>query len=530
MADPQPGGFGRSVDVTSRRCTRLGRTPDRVTTKTFEDRRKKSMRRAILVSICAALMMVTAIDAGTANANDAQQQSQLEQRTLFYQRTLTLPMETTLSQRALLAVSLAASELQMHDPQAFDNAYRAAVSIDNYRSLSDTTWVWATDHWEYLSRTSYSYNGQAFPSEVLGEQWNGSQWVNSSLTMIQYDGNGQQTVIIVQSWSSGAWENQGRTLFEYDVNGNELVMTTQIWDDGSQDWVNVSRTRTEYDGMLLESSTSEIWDSGAWRITGKSLYEYNQNDQLASVTNQFDLGSGLEDANRNVYTYDADGNRIQSLTEQWNGSSWTPSSRISYTYDAQDREIISTTESYFGGFWQPSSSDTTKYDGDRIVEEVHVAILFGVQLTRTLYEYDDVNMTETTTNQTWVTTLRADATADWVNTQQMITVFEEFATAVQIESEPWSPYYELGQNFPNPFNPTTVIHYSLHRSTDVQISVYNVLGQHVVTLEDGRQEPGVYETRWNGTDASGRAVPSGVYFYRMKTDSQIETRKMLLLK
>ncbi len=480
----------------------------------------------ITVVFLIALLLVT----GAVQAEPTQPQSALVERTEFYQRVLSSPPGTSLSQRALLAVSLAASELQMYDPQAFDNAYRAAISIDNYRTLSDTTRVWVTDHWEYLTRTSYTYDGYASPSEILAEQWIGSQWENQSFTTIQHDANGQQAEMIVQTWSSGVWENQGRTLFEYDANGNQLVMTTQIWDDGSQDWGNISRTRTEFDGMLLKTSTSEIWDAGAWKITGKVIYEYNQNDQLEIVTNQFDLGSGLEDASRNVYTYDADGNRAQSLTEQWNGSSWSPLSRINYTYDAQDREIISSTDSYFGGVWQPFSSDTTKYDGDRIVEEVHVDILFSTQLSRTLYDYDDANMTQTVTNQIWVTTLQADAMADWVNTQREISVFEEFATAVQIDSEPWSPHYELGQNYPNPFNPTTVIHYSLHRSTDVQISVYNVLGQHVVTLEDGRQEPGVYETRWNGTDASGRAVPSGVYFYRLKTETQIETRKMLLLK
>ncbi len=90
--------------------------------------------------------------------------------------------------------------------------------------------------------------------------------------------------------------------------------------------------------------------------------------------------------------------------------------------------------------------------------------------------------------------------------------------------------FELDQNYPNPFNPTTQIRYSLAHLTNVRLDVYNILGQHVATLVNGRQSSGIHEIQWNGRDASGAGVSSGVYIYRLQAGDFIQTRKMLLIK
>ncbi len=85
--------------------------------------------------------------------------------------------------------------------------------------------------------------------------------------------------------------------------------------------------------------------------------------------------------------------------------------------------------------------------------------------------------------------------------------------------------YRLLQNYPNPFNPTTTISYWLPEGTNVNISVYNINGQKIATLSQGFQEAGEYSVLWQGADYS-----SGIYLYRLETDSFIETKKMMLLK
>ncbi len=85
--------------------------------------------------------------------------------------------------------------------------------------------------------------------------------------------------------------------------------------------------------------------------------------------------------------------------------------------------------------------------------------------------------------------------------------------------------FSLSQNYPNPFNPTTVIAYGLPVTQRVNLTIYNVLGQTVATLVDGVQQAGLQQAEWNASNNS-----SGVYFYRLTTEQNTETRKMLLLK
>ena len=93
---------------------------------------------------------------------------------------------------------------------------------------------------------------------------------------------------------------------------------------------------------------------------------------------------------------------------------------------------------------------------------------------------------------------------------------------------PWE--FGLAQNAPNPFNPVTQIAYQLPEDGDVALVVYNVIGQEVVRLVQERQVAGYYRTSWNGEDAVGRRVSSGVYFYRLAAGKMAQTNKMVLLK
>jgi len=85
-------------------------------------------------------------------------------------------------------------------------------------------------------------------------------------------------------------------------------------------------------------------------------------------------------------------------------------------------------------------------------------------------------------------------------------------------------------NFPNPFNPVTTIRFTIGNVENVVINVYNVRGQRVRTLLNEYREPGLHSVVWNGTDDSGRAVGSGIYFYRMVAGENVDTRRMLLMK
>ena len=90
--------------------------------------------------------------------------------------------------------------------------------------------------------------------------------------------------------------------------------------------------------------------------------------------------------------------------------------------------------------------------------------------------------------------------------------------------------FAVAQNVPNPFNPATMIGYALPRTSDVKLVVYNVLGQEVRRLIDGRVGAGQHQVVWDARDDLGRAVSSGLYSYRFTAGPVDEVKKMLILK
>jgi hypothetical protein len=85
--------------------------------------------------------------------------------------------------------------------------------------------------------------------------------------------------------------------------------------------------------------------------------------------------------------------------------------------------------------------------------------------------------------------------------------------------------FQLNQNFPNPFNPTTVISYQLSVASDVMLGVYDMLGREVALLVNDRKNAGSYEVKF---DASG--LSSGIYLYRLNSVNYTQSHKMLLLR
>jgi hypothetical protein len=90
--------------------------------------------------------------------------------------------------------------------------------------------------------------------------------------------------------------------------------------------------------------------------------------------------------------------------------------------------------------------------------------------------------------------------------------------------------YSLKQNFPNPFNPTTDVQFSVPETGTVKIQIYNTLGQEVRTLFTGTMERGTRVVRFDGRDNNGSVLPTGTYIYRMSAGSFVESKKMMLLK
>ena len=100
-----------------------------------------------------------------------------------------------------------------------------------------------------------------------------------------------------------------------------------------------------------------------------------------------------------------------------------------------------------------------------------------------------------------------------------------------IESINMPTTFSLEQNYPNPFNPNTMISFNLNEQNEnTRLNIYDINGNHVISLLDGFMSEGYHSVEWNAVDKYGSNVPAGIYFYSLQAGNIVFTRKMILLK
>ena len=108
---------------------------------------------------------------------------------------------------------------------------------------------------------------------------------------------------------------------------------------------------------------------------------------------------------------------------------------------------------------------------------------------------------------------------------------EKYVTGVTVNKGSQLPAaFSLSNAYPNPFNPSTNIQFSIAKTENVKLEVFNILGQKIATLVNSQVKPGNYTATWNGKNEFGSQVASGIYFYRLESQSFNATKKMILMK
>ncbi len=106
----------------------------------------------------------------------------------------------------------------------------------------------------------------------------------------------------------------------------------------------------------------------------------------------------------------------------------------------------------------------------------------------------------------------------WKDSKQVVVGVEEELNELPTE-------YLLSQNYPNPFNSSSIIKYSIPKSSHITLKIFNILGKEITTLVNEEKFVGTYEVNWNAEN-----LTSGVYFYKLQAGEFVQTRKMILLK
>lgn len=443
---------------------------------------------------------------------------------------------------ALLTISFSQSNINRQKPltqQIHDNIHKSLIInqfSEGARPTEEIIQVWSEDinDWENSERYTYEYNpAKSTLSSAPGLNkttlwgwdsqqnvwsctyywdyvWNddGTQqsWTqydanDAPLYMNEYTGpfyNGYVTSETYYSYTGGAWSlhtltertfnsygfptqtdytynnpetPSSRTTTEYDPTYTQWgCPQTRTWYTNTNGWVQLWEERCTYgqSSCVNDPVPYIIWDRYRCNQTQEDLYSYD----ATTDTWVFYI--------YNVYSIDS-GTCLTTMQTGYNPSG-----------DAMGR--------YYFWYWTPSG---------------------GFPKTSTAYDNSESRLTR------FESELYIDT--EWEKSQRIWYSYE----GIQMDTEDNSiihTIFELKQNFPNPFNPSTSIIYNVSEESLVNIIIYDLMGNEIKTLLNDFKPVGQYQVNWDGRDNAGQLVSGGIYFYKLQVEDFIQTRKMVLLK
>ena len=393
-----------------------------------------------------------------------------------------------------------------------------------------------TNFWEPLNLTGYIQSLSGYPS--------------ANIFAGIYGGP------LYKSTDSGfSWKIQGgsilRTLYSYQiaVARNGLIVTSNVdtvylSTDGGHTWssyntgmrapsvsVTVSPNQSifvgfgDYRGIARSTNLGLTWDSLKTNFTNTFAVlglATDKNGTIFAATEQGDpmkLGGGIFRSTDNGQTWQAVvlGANFMSIAVDDSGY------------------VFAGSYPYWGGVFRSKNSGTSFTPVGPLGEDIlSLAVArSGVVMAGTL----DGAFLSTDHGDTWIQQLSGLADSYIRSAAFDLNGYAYAGTAIGLYksvmpttdvpkgNEFTSRVFSLFQNYPNPFNPSTTIRYGLPARSHASLSVYNTLGQEVAVLQNGEQEAGYHEVKFDGTN-----LASGVYFYRLKVGEYMATRRLLLVR
>jgi len=363
------------------------------------------------------------------------------------------------------------------------------------------TYFWAGD-WQPGARVTSTADGSERVIDVVSERYNedSARWDPQTRIVQDWTTHPGPDTVTEYLWSLDDWSEEKRTIFTYDDQGRVEVKLEQARPFAF--WSDNFRTTYTYTGDDLSMELIEVNGQGGWENYHMVEYTYivasaaSRQSLLSEALRYFwHLGEWLK-MSRTTYSYSG-GLETEKLEENWSLGSWVPEDRMTNTYAGTELQ------SRIGQTWDGSAWQ---------------------DVTRALYQdYDDMGRALTVF-------LQFGLGGSWENSTKEEYVFD---TPTSVDGPAVSTLPDglsLHQNYPNPFNPSTTIQFSLSRRSVVSVEVIDILGRKVTDLHSGELPSGDHLVEWDGRDRNGNNVASGMYFYRLQTESGSLSRKMLLLK
>ncbi len=436
--------------------------------------------------------------------------------------------------------------------------------FNRYKSAEDSflerveIQYWEEPDFIPYSRYEYSYqNGRRVASVSSSIDFQDpSEWSPSNRELYNYE-NGMLTSMTEQAFENDDFINEYQSLYTYQqVDGVSIIQTEiyQQWDSDSDTWENDQTASFISENGEIVRIEEGYWDGNEWQIDNRTLIT-QENGDLYFIYQEL-IGEEWENNYRDIYndltfmelyeifieTFIDQLNYGSSMifltsfpdyTEQyWDGDDWVNEYRIvtSITTDQTTGEVTERTvteEEFFDDEWDTSGEIRVQYEeGLPMVYTIYEQEFLGdseelVAISREDHSYNDQNQL----TQILYVDLIMDEEEEVEEevTGRVILSYSSVSTSVEPDSRP--EVFSLGNAYPNPFNPVTVVPFQAGSAGYVSIKVYDMLGRYVATLADDNYPAGHHNVQF---DASG--LSSGVYMLRMQAPGLQQVRRVTLVK
>jgi len=382
-------------------------------------------------------------------------------------------------------------------------AYHNQDSIELCVKIVDQKFV--NGSWQDIELRRFSYNDNNILIEYEISKYQDNMLIPKEKIINVLDYRGRLSGQLGYKWDSsfgGRWMNiDGGCHIEYDENGN----------------------RSKYIDYTVEDNQEII------HLIGKSKYDENRN--LIRYTTFKKEHNIIEKQDSIEYHLNKNGNIIEEIRKEWKNGGWIPIVKKINIYDYKGRIIETDNFQWQRSDWEEKDRVNYSYnENQRITEAIHQGIIFGKWQNMT----KDITYLDMNDNKIEIQSQGFSSDAGWKTSLRTIFEYKKAPTtlpsiytihlSISGGIKPVSNF-KLSHNYPNPFNATTQIQYSVPHTARISLKVYDIIGREVATLIDEIKEQGDYTVMWSGQDFA-----SGVYFYRMVAEEFSEVRKMNLIK
>jgi hypothetical protein len=387
---------------------------------------------------------------------------------------------------------------------------------DSFRNSETLGEEWDGAAWVSDKNFVYSYDAINNLTNYKTQHWTGSEWTDTLLTTHSYDNN-LETAVSYQFWNGWQWLNDSRYLYTYDSYGYTHISLYQNGD--SLDWTNNSRSINYRDNAThhIDSLTYQVWNTSVWEDYIKEFHYYNSQLKDSLIIDYMWKDNGWVNFGKYIFINDPSTSSYTLSYLRWTGTEWTNHYQYLNFYDSKDNYLGYTYQIWESGEWKNKYRYLYEYDQNNkntiIWYQVYTAGYGWEIVTESDIEYNTDSLMSLKTDISWEGSVSTNSYR-WTYKYDVI---------------PVSAIHEIADEFlflgiyPNPFNQSTKIMYSIPESARISLKIYDMQGREIMTLLDEERPAGKYEIVLQPEN-----LASGIYLCRLASGPFILTKKIIL--